>query len=339
MQELDTFIESNPDSRELKRALAVRMTLQGYSHREIMKILQVCSGFISKWKGEYIINGIEALKLGYKGSKGYLTQEDKKEVFRWLDQEENWILSELEYYIAQRFGVVFAAKSSYYDLFHEAGISWKKSQKKNPKKNPELVAKKKEEIENFIEKNREKIESGKLIVLFVDECHLLWGDICGYVWGKTNIRVEVEIKNQKERQTYYGALNYRTGKVTVKDYPTGDTENTIKFVNYLLSENKDSQIVIIWDGAKYHISVELREYLEKINQGKKEEEWLVKCIKLAANAPEQNPIEDVWLQGKEMLRKYWSICTNFSVVKWLFEWSINENVFHFPKLTMYGSFS
>ena len=122
MEELDTFIESNPDSRELKRALAVRMTLQGYYHREIMKILRVCSGFISKWKGEYIMNGIEALKLSYKGSKGYLNEEEKKEVFRWLDQEENWILSELEYQIAQRFGVVFAAKSSYYDLFHEAGI-------------------------------------------------------------------------------------------------------------------------------------------------------------------------------------------------------------------------
>ena len=53
----------------------------------------------------------------------------------------------------------------------------------------------------------------------------------------------------------------------------------------------------------------------------------------------QNPIEDVGLPGKEMLRKYWSIWTNFQVVKWLFEWSINENVFHFPKLSMYGSFS
>ena len=69
MEELDAFIESNPDSRELERALAARMTLQGYSHREIMKILQVTSGYISKWKREYIINGIQSLKLGYKGSK------------------------------------------------------------------------------------------------------------------------------------------------------------------------------------------------------------------------------------------------------------------------------
>ena len=47
MEELDVFIKSNPDPRELKRAMAIRMTLRGYPHREIMNILQVCSGFIS----------------------------------------------------------------------------------------------------------------------------------------------------------------------------------------------------------------------------------------------------------------------------------------------------
>ena len=32
----------------------------------------------------------------------------------------------------------------------------------------------------------------------LDECHLLWGDLCGYVWGKSARRVEVEmtIKNR-----------------------------------------------------------------------------------------------------------------------------------------------
>jgi hypothetical protein len=28
-------------------------------------------------------------------------------------------------------------------------------------------------------------------VYMIDECHLLWGDICGYVWGKSNMRVEI----------------------------------------------------------------------------------------------------------------------------------------------------
>lgn len=178
-----------------------------------------------------------------------------------------------------------------------------------------------------------------MLVLFVDECHLIWGDICGYLWGKTAQRIEVPIKNEKQRQTYYGAINYRTGKVIVKGYPQGNTENTIKFVQYLLKKNRSAQIVIVWDGAKYHYSKEFREYLEKVNQGKPEKEWLVRCIRLAPNAPEQNPIEDVWLQGKEMLRKYWNLCKNFRLVKWLFEWTISQDLFCFPKLSMYGFLS
>ena len=175
--------------------------------------------------------------------------------------------------------------------------------------------------------------------MFVDECHLIWGDICGYVWGKTDQRIEVPIKNEKQRQTYYGAINYRTGKVIVKGYPLRNTENTIKFVQYLLKKNRSAQIVIVWDGAQYHYSKEFREYLEKVNQGKPEKEWLVRCIRLAPKAPEQNPIEDVWLQGKEMLRKYWNLCKNFRLVKWLFEWTISQDLFCFPKLSMYGFFS
>ena len=186
--------------------------------------------------------------------------------------------------------------------------------------------------------HREEIETEQLIVLFVDECHLVWGDICGYVWGKTSSRVEVPIKNEKQRQSYYGAINYRTGKVILKGYPQGNTENTIKFVKYLIKQNRGAKLVIIWDGATYHYSQDFREYLETVNQGKSEAQWLIRCIKLAPNAPEQNPIEDVWLQGKEMLRRYWNLCKNFRIVKWLFEWTISQDCFSFPKLSMYGSF-
>ena len=77
-------------------------------------------------------------------------QEDRSmNTFRWLKEKNSWNLNELEYYIASEFSVAFSAKSSYYDLFREAGISWKKSQKKNPSKDPEAVAKKKKKLTSF----------------------------------------------------------------------------------------------------------------------------------------------------------------------------------------------
>lgn len=44
---------------------------------------------------------------------------------------------------------------------------------------------KQEEICYILEANREQIEKKELIVYLIDECHLLWGDVCGYAWGAT----------------------------------------------------------------------------------------------------------------------------------------------------------
>jgi putative transposase len=48
MEELLNFIDPARDARELKRAIAVKLTLCGYVHAEIIKILNVTSGLISK---------------------------------------------------------------------------------------------------------------------------------------------------------------------------------------------------------------------------------------------------------------------------------------------------
>ena len=47
--------------------------------------------------------------------------------------------------------------------------------------------KKQEEIREFIRANPSEIESGRLVVLFLDECHLCWGDVCGYGWGRCDM--------------------------------------------------------------------------------------------------------------------------------------------------------
>lgn len=110
-----------------------------------------------------------------------------------------------------------------------------------------MVEAKKTEIEKILEENRSEIEARKLVVYMSDECHLLWGDLCGYVWGKTKIRVEVPMTNQRERQTYFGALNYQTKQFFVQ-YGAGNFDNTVLFVKYLQSLNKGAIILIFWDG-------------------------------------------------------------------------------------------
>jgi transposase len=69
IERLIYFIESNPDPREMKRALAVKLALQGYVYSAIENILNVSPAFVSKWKQNFEEKGIEGLRLGYKGAK------------------------------------------------------------------------------------------------------------------------------------------------------------------------------------------------------------------------------------------------------------------------------
>lgn len=180
-----------------------------------------------------------------------------------------------------------------------------------------------------------KIAAGELTVFFLDECHLLWGDICGYVWGKTNIRIEVPITSEREKQTYFGALDYFTREFLIQAYPTGNSQHTITFLNYLQAQRPGQRIAVIWDGASYHRSAELKEYLKSVNDILDESTRQITCIRLAPNAPEQNPVEDIWLHAKRFVREFYHLCQSFSAVRCLFELVTNHQTFDFPKLSEY----
>ena len=84
IQSLEDFIKNSQHKLEITRAIAVKMLLCGYRHQEIMPILGVSSGFISKWKKAFFQNGVEGLKLAYKGSKGFLDIQQHTEIIEWL---------------------------------------------------------------------------------------------------------------------------------------------------------------------------------------------------------------------------------------------------------------
>ena len=333
---LTAFIQSNPDARELQRALAVKMALQGEPYAKITELLGMHKSCITIWKQKFESLGLDGIKLGYKGSKSYLTLEQREEVVRWLSSRGYWNIDELVTYLDEKYGVIYQSKQSYYELLSSAGISWKKSQKVNPKSDPELVKKKRQEIQDFIAQNQEEIDAGRLVVLFVDECHLLWGDVCGYVWGKTDMRIEIPIKNEKDKQTYYGALNYQTREFIICEHERGNGKNTVEFMKYLQTHFPGKRITLIWDGASYHKSAEVKDFLSTVNHGYQPSEWRLTCLLFAANSPEQNPVEDVWLQAKNFLRKFWYLCKSFPVVKWLFRFFTHHQKFNFLKVEQYA---
>jgi putative transposase len=144
----------------------------------------------------------------------------------------------------------------------------------------------------------------------------------GYVWGQSDVRIKIPITNERESQTYFGTLNYQSLQFHVQSHLSGDRESTFKSIKYLQKKYKERKIILIWDGGSYHKYGEVRNFLSSVNRDKQPSDWSIICILFAPNAPQQNPVEDSWLQAKNFLRKYWYLCRYFKMIKFL------ERVFH-----------
>ena len=95
-----------------------------------------------------------------------------------------------------------------------------------------------------------QIAAKEVVVLYIDECHLSAGDACGYVWGPSHQRIpSVPILNQRDRQTYYGAIDAYTGELIVVPLQAGTTEWTRIFVEYLREQFTGKRLILCWDGS------------------------------------------------------------------------------------------
>lgn len=132
--------------REIRRSLAVKMSLKGFDTKDICELLNVSDSFVSKWNIIYENRGADALLLGHRGSESFLTDTERKEIISYLQSKTDFSIEELRDYIENKYGVIYKSKQSYYELSDSAKLSRHKSQKTNPKKDCGKVLLKREEI-------------------------------------------------------------------------------------------------------------------------------------------------------------------------------------------------
>lgn len=143
---LEQFIQTTSEARELKRSLAINMHQDNIDRKIICQTLQISPSFISKWKKIYDKKGIDGIKLQHKGSVSKLTKEEKAEIKEHISTQDSWKMKELVEYIKNKYNIIYKSQQSYYDLFADAGLSWKKTQKDNPKKDEDKVMERREWI-------------------------------------------------------------------------------------------------------------------------------------------------------------------------------------------------
>ncbi|OJJ12530.1 hypothetical protein BI308_25625 [Roseofilum reptotaenium AO1-A] len=339
LQELEEFLSNSKDLREWKRGQAIKLRLLCCAYQEIRVALGVSTSFIAQILRRYRSQGISGLKLGYMGSKSFLKSEEIGEIIEWLKLPERRNVSELERHIIEEYDVVFRSRESYYKILRKANLTWQKANKENPRKKPQVIEKRNKELAAILTARRSDIEAGRLVVYALDECHLQGDEICSYVWGDKQDRAVVKVDNDRDRQTYYGALNIRKKEFIVVPYKSGNGENTVQFVEKIKTRHFQEEILLIGDGAAYHRGEEMKKLLDKYNQGLLPKKWLIACECFAPYAPEENPVEGIWLQVKNFIRRFSYRCKNFKIVKRLFQFFFDMKLFNPPRLEKYDVFA
>ena len=97
----------------------------------------------------------------------------------------------------------------------------------------------------------------------------------------------------------------------------------------------DKKVLFLWEGASSHRGQARQSFLAQENTGRAEAEWKITCMFFAPNAPEQNPVADLWLQGKTYLRKQFAVNKTFAAVKHCFSTFLRSLSFESSKCRWY----
>jgi transposase len=146
MDKLAQLIEETTDVRELKRALSVKLREGGMATEAVGEVLQVTPRAVRAWRQRYEREGVEGLRVRYRGSESYLSVEQRQELEDWLGSQETITVEEVRDEIEARYGSVYQSKQSYYDVLEASGLSYHRTEKGNPKRNEAQILERREEI-------------------------------------------------------------------------------------------------------------------------------------------------------------------------------------------------
>jgi putative transposase len=161
MDKLTQFIEETRDVRELKRAVSVKLREGGMSTEAVGEVLHVPARTVRGWYQRYGREGVEGLRVQYRGSESYLSVEQRQEMEDWLGAQETITVEAVRDELEARYGIVYQSKQSYYDLMEASGLSYHCTEKGNPKRQEAQVLERREEIKKNWHRAGERLSGAR----------------------------------------------------------------------------------------------------------------------------------------------------------------------------------
>ena len=162
------------------------------------------------------------------------------------------------------------------------GLSWKKARKLLNKANPKQRAEFLEKLERLFQT---ALQTGRLLV-YIDEAHIYLDPDEGYGWSIEGERFWVSSCSPGlKKVSFYGLYLYNVGQVRFFPYDTANGLNSIEVLKQIRAECPDIEITLIWDGAPYHRSGEVKTAASDLK---------IDLEPLPAYSPDFMPVEHLW---------------------------------------------
>lgn len=300
-QEIRTFIRKGAiSSREARRAQTVLLVDEDVRVDAIMSVTGYKRRQIFTLRKKYLARGIEAIKDKQRGKpRELLTKKQREEVIKtiktkkpselgaYYQNHDYWTTGILGAYIERMYGVKYKSKTSHYILFKQAKFTYHKPGRVSERRTEEEVQKWQNTVKTQVQTAWNDPET---IILAEDEMHLSTQTTVQKIWLPKGEYPKIEIARKRESRSVYGFLNVKTGREHAFKTKWQNMYITANIIPKLRKQYPHKKILLLWDQAGWHKGSEARRAIKK--------DGLIDTIYFPTAAPEENPQEHVWKNGR-----------------------------------------
>ena len=164
-----------------------------------------------------------------------------------------WTLKKLRIWVEEKMGHK-VSRTTLRTLLKQAGLSWKKCKKLLTKADPVKRAQFVEQFQTlFAQMCQEEVR-----VIYIDQAHLHQDLDLGYTWSPLAKPAWQASTSPplSARINWYGAYDFSEGQCFIWAKGACNSDQTVQFLDQVFEwlNEKERQIIIIWDGAPWHRS-------------------------------------------------------------------------------------
>jgi transposase len=303
IKELEQEIKKSQKANNLrwfKMAMAIYLIAQGVSREEIRKRYQLGEKTVYNWLVQFLVNRFSFFnrwRCPGRGRKCKLSKHQQQELKRIIEDGPEKAGFTSGVWTASMIGVVMMTK--YHvgynvryicQLLKKLGLSYQKaafiSDHLDEEKRREWVHQTWPHILNLAKEKH-------AVIIFVDEVSFAqWGSL-SRTWAVKGHQPKIKTTGKRKGLKMFGAIEFFKGRFHYQE--TEDKFNGETYKSFLIHvmEKYKCPVILIEDGAKYHIKKEVEEFKHQMEQANK-----LHCFRLPTYSPDYNPIEKLWKKTK-----------------------------------------